>query len=713
MFAKANLSIVDVGYEFVVYNFGDGSNGASMSSGVGFRRIFVALQLPRVLSVNNSSYLPAGGRLCDGGASIVADLQSQHDKVAVDFFVEVAVAPGLYEIQPFFRRSGVYTLCLVLQAWAAFYRFRMTHATFASPLAVWNGDPKNITPASDASTQHLEPYSHYGPTRGRVVRGIWWETSPTMVWYMWRVMPGSSNNNNRTAGRGNRTTSSVSRNRVNGTAAPPIWCAAQPVELAKQCFTQRVSLDSASERHLHESLRRMRNGRRCGAGENDFRGGAWTRLLSCDGDLCTGDPLTALPSASEEQRKRDIALGGVWVFVSDSCTVRLYSTWEAWSIVDRHWLLNWGTSTLKEPATNFIEYVLQTSTRSSGPMEQLPALDLSQEPAAPGENVTSLLARRAAIRFTRFAEYRRWDVIRSRRRIHASSGRCATFRSTMSWGGCPSIFTPRPQCGSSMGLATKDAPAAFLSGTAPVPIFVDATQNGGDSSSLGGDSNVNALRDVKAFLGRDEQERDSVISSVTDIPSVILSNHFEWRHPIGNETSFILALVDTIIWLEAVVRGRIATLLREKPGGGCVRKPLLIWMSTTARVYDNVSTFCGGENERALTQHLAWKVEALLTKWRQRHIDFSRRRRRFFSCSGGDDSSYPFGDIIFMDRLSLTSPLSFGSSFGTGGVHYGATRGMCRTQGRDEEREIQQCMRNATADWHLMQWWLNVLDVLR
>ena len=84
---------------FVVLNVFD-SAAADARAEAGHRRIFVAI------NGNGDGNDTAGGgstiqrRLCRGGAVIEASLESDIDKVDIDFPVEVV--PGLYEFQPFF-----------------------------------------------------------------------------------------------------------------------------------------------------------------------------------------------------------------------------------------------------------------------------------------------------------------------------------------------------------------------------------------------------------------------------------------------------------------------------------------------------------------------------------------------------------------------------------------------------------------------------------
>eukprot|EP00759_Apiculatamorpha_spiralis_P038042 PhF_6_TR37537/c0_g1_i4/m.55576 len=100
-------------FEIKVLNFGDGVGGGDRRA-AGYQRVFVVV----VLSSNTSR------RICAGGAVLEASLQSATDMVDVDFYVEAA--PGLYEFQPFFRRSGVYTLCVSLNALNPGFMFRWT-----------------------------------------------------------------------------------------------------------------------------------------------------------------------------------------------------------------------------------------------------------------------------------------------------------------------------------------------------------------------------------------------------------------------------------------------------------------------------------------------------------------------------------------------------------------------------------------------------------
>ena len=187
---------------------------------------------------------------------------------------------------------------------------------------------------------------------------------------------------------------------------------------------------------------------------------------------------------------------------------------------------------------------------------------------------------------------------------------------------------------------------------------------------------------------------------------------------MNNETSFLLQFSSTLAWMEATLSATLAEMAVNATAGGgnastsdycdvasvAAQRPLLVWMGGTRLVFsDSESSWCHDDNIYAQARRMAWKVDELFEKYRD---DFHRRRRR--------SSCRPFRDVVFMARHELTSPLHTGNEFGHFHYHYGTTRGICIVNAqRGFKYSFDVCLRNATADWQLMQWWLNALDTSR
>ena len=590
-------------HQFVVLNvFGASADRAINEAG--HRRVLVAINT----GPGNAT------RLCRSGAIIDASVASEDDKVDVDFVAEVEGAPGLYEIQPYFRRAGRYTLCLALNAISPAFKWRATMA---------NLDPELAVPAVGHNNSWIRngnmPRYFEDARRNSVAQSV----SPDhCVWQSW-------------TGR--------------QCFAADVACGAECLAAQRQLGTQRA------------------RGGVCGGGDtltNAFRSGAWMRLSSCDGNLCVGSPRDAFPpddSLRPNFYTRFATKTKWWVFVSDTCTVRLYSREEAWRILNGKWIVNWGDSTLQQPAVNFLEYMLGVPV--------LPQRGFAELYRPRTKNMApkkSLGARKTA-----FWPYRSWDRVASSknaslRRASATSAPppVRRMRSTLCWGGCPHVGS-KPVCGKAMGLATTSCVRQILTGN-----FTPAAR-------------------------------------VSIVPNVILLNHFMWRAPMWDPPAFMRQMSDTLQWLEGAVAARLTHLAAATKSRTAKSfcdvpavlglRPALVWMGPARSVFgDWEAQECAADNRLTFHRHMAWQIDALMTRY--------RGAASASPCS-------PFSDVVFMGRHELTTPLHSGHEFGHLAIHYGASRGICRVSDmRGERYGMASCLHNTTADDMMTQWWLAVLD---
>ena len=579
------------GYRFAVFNVFEPVAAlpslSSPSTRAGQRRVFVALTTGADRK-----------RLCRGGAVLEAAVESENDKVDVDFFVEVEGAPGLYEFQPYFRRAGRYTMCLAVSA--------------VNETISWRPTMTSLTPEAAGNT------------------------------LPWVSQTGIERFNNATAGA-------------------PKSCLWQSWT-QRQCFAANVECGTAclaAQRQLAEQ--RTRGGLCGGSGTLDtaFGSGAWMRLPACDGNLCVGNLRDAFPpddSVLPNFYTRRFRKSMWWVFVSDTCTIRLYSRADIWRIISGKWLMLWGDSTLRQASIDFLEYMLGVPVFAKfGFMEDR----------------LKLPAKRRPHQFV----YRAWD-----RRAKQPDGGSAVMRATLCWGGCPHQKSPQI-CGLQMGANNRKCILAALSG-----------------------KNATAPQKVEKDFPTD--------AVLPDVPSVVVANHFAWRFPLYNETSFMEQVADTLAWLDATMAARLDEMMSTTgsaaaPKTFCdvpelaAKRPLLVWIGAARLVYsDFESRRCYSDNVVAFSRRLAWKVEAYISQYRRAYLGKDGARCR------------PFRDVLYMSRQELTSPMHTGSEFGHHIIHYGTTRGVCITAAM-KGNDIRPCLRNATADYQMLHWLLNAIDPVK
>eukprot|EP00759_Apiculatamorpha_spiralis_P038043 PhF_6_TR37537/c0_g1_i5/m.55577 len=461
-------------FEIKVLNFGDGVGGGDRRA-AGYQRVFVVV----VLSSNTSR------RICAGGAVLEASLQSATDMVDVDFYVEAA--PGLYEFQPFFRRSGVYTLCVSLNALNPGFMFRWTVKNLKYGI-------KNRDPLWKSKTRLKE-------NRG----------NPNI--------PGSPN-----------------------------YCLRQSYS-GRMCFVQNTTLTATSETALERKLYSLRQGRLCTNSSHfftAFRSGAWTQLTECDGNKCIGDLRDLDPLQPNKT--------SYWVYVSDVCTLRIFGRKDAWDAVipageKSAWFLYWGVSTLEQPATNFIEYMLGLMILKAWRTDYF----------------------RVAKRFRpdHFVT-RSFDVTRQSRFFNVSSSSLPTMRSTFLWGGCPMFTQPAPwACDKTIGLTHRSGMQAVF-------------------------RTMDALPDVLLldhFLWRYPMwsEGDFIVQ---------LEDTLLWLEQETHKAC------------QRIVAKQNEGKTISSRSSSRIRTPVLIWVGPVRRLYgDYESSVCYSDDDMAFRRKLSWRVE--------------------------------------------------------------------------------------------------------
>ena len=555
----------------------------------GHRRVFFA--------INVMDAFGKPRRLCRAGAMLEASVESADDKVDVDLIVEVDGAPGLYELQPHFRRAGRYALCLVVRSVNPDDKWRQTLASFDF----------------DDAASH-EP--GWAAPKGTVLRRNDKVRKPNMCSFH-------------------------------------SWANRQCFRAAVRCGDECL----AAQLQLAEQRRR---GGPCGAPatlDTAFRSGAWMRLPSCDGNLCAGDLREAYPaddSALPNYHTRLFNKTMWWVFVSDTCTIRLYSRAEAWRILNNKWLLNWGGSTLQQPTANMLEYMLGVPVLPSvGYMERIPWMSSHSRPPRHMYRAFDRVAGAAA----------------GGRRDDRAAAAAERTRVTMCWGGCNETQVLSPQlCFAEIGTETRHCVRKAL------------------------EWRPTSASDANAFL-----------------PAALMVNHYTWRRSLFDENAFLRKVQDTLDWIEATVHARLTSMAINATGRAdasycdmpdlLARRPLLVWIGPTRVGFGDFDEGCISENRAAYNRRMAWRIEGVVQR-------FARRRAPAATPAA---ACRPVRSVTFMSRYELTAPLHTGDEF-QGMEHYGHTRGLCATLQRKKATCQVRWIRNATADWHLNQWWLNLLD---
>ena len=489
------------------------------------------------------------------------------------------------------------------------------------------------------------------------------------------------------------------------------YCVFQPWS-RRQCFTTDVVCGEQCAAAQRALARLRAAGGVCGSGgaaagaaagarrqgvfDTVFRSGAWMRLSSCDGNLCVGDLRSAFPpddspDSGFDRVRSNETKSKWWVFVSDTCTVRLYSRAEAWRVLNGKWLVQWGDSTLNQPAIAMLEYILGVPL--------FPDL---------GFMVGISPNKRGGLRRPHLL-YRVFD--RTASQPNAGAG---AFRSTMLWGGCAS---PKfDACVHGRGMATRHRRQRLLS------------WRGGANDTSG-------------------------TSAAASLPAVLVINHFIYRHPQWDEATFMRQLAETVEWLEA----RVTAFLEEAARGSiadpsrfcdvpavAAQRPVLLWIGPTRYVYSEAeATSCSSEGTTMFRRRLSWRIDAWFERYRRDNYsqaDSASAAPSSDAEEGGEPSASPratpqpssssspppppppppprcrpFRDVVYLARHELTSPLHAGSEYGHHDNHYGATRGMCAMstvakRAGDRKYVMRNCLRNATGDYMLLHWWLNVLD---
>lgn len=244
-----------------------------------------------------------------------------------------------------------------------------------------------------------------------------------------------------------------------------------------------------------------------------------------------------------------------------------------------------------------------------------------------------------------FFSYRQFDSLRTQSGEVAPTLGRDSARFTMLWGGCPNIGAP-PNCGNRVGMNNR----AHLQRTV-----------------LDGASKQVA-------------------------PSVIIINHFVWRHPQFNETAFVETFHDTLEFIADLLhRAHNVTPLK--------RRTILLWLNGVRHVHSDSNRQCSSESVHLLTRRLAMRVESAMVE----HEKMWKGRSEIW-----------VPQLRVLSRFDLTMPFHFSDRYVHFGVHYGATRGMCLT-GIDHKRgyELSQCLRETWVDAMLYVQWLNVIDALQ
>ena len=565
----------NVSRSFIVYFSGGKSNVAA-----GHRRIFIALET----TADRRRY-------CRGGAVMDFTLQSADDKVDVDFALEVDGAPGLYELQPYFRRAGRYRLCIDLTAMNPSYKWRPTLENFDAPAVANESRAWAATPSIAMYHQSDTP------------------NAPQYCMFRWERLE----------------------------------CFVVHVQCGDECVAaQRV----LAERRRHGGLCSRAGAGTLGAA---FKSGAWMRLASCDGNLCVGNLRDAFPpdddgSPDNYSRRASVHKTKWWVFVSDTCTVRLYSRAEALRVLGGKWMMHWGDSTLQQSAIALLENMLGVPVfEEQGFMEHAPLLPMHRRMSS--------------------MAYRSFD------RVVANSSAAAQFRSTLSWGGCESHLTMTPETCSVMGSEQRVWMRGILSG------------------------NFTARRDFPAMA----------------LPSVLLVNHYWWRHPLANESAFMRQLAGVLSWMEATVAATLTQLAIKATGNAtaafadvpsvAAQRPLLIWIGPSRR--QSQSWNCFAEDETVFHRRMSWRIEAMVDRF----------RRGDLMNDNASSIPRPFRDIIFMARAELTSPLHVGPEYARG-MHYSTGRGVCYVLFARDNHSLycSHMIANITGDVMLNHWLLNAID---
>lgn len=237
-----------------------------------------------------------------------------------------------------------------------------------------------------------------------------------------------------------------------------------------------------------------------------FLYGAWTFVGdNCDGVHCVG-----------KLKEWWGSLDG-WMWASDVCVMRVFSQQELELLFAKSWVVGWGSSTMKQPMANLLEYHLGRSVFSVF-MEHLDSYKGNKK------------------RKPNFFTYRRWDQ-------NPVAG-LSTTRMSMVWGGCPGLTAP-PTCGPLMGLGSFNAVQALI-GPAPA---------------------AGATTTTTANPSPAEQQQQGAASSAAappSFPTLLLADHMVWRHT-NNITQFV---DDTIQFFSKMKT--LAELHQQPP-------PLIIW----------------------------------------------------------------------------------------------------------------------------------------